>query len=576
MAMPMYNQQIDLQGIPSARVSTLPVAEGIGGAVGRGMQTFAAALRVKAEEFEDAETLDMLNQFQRDVNKYHHDVDKGVFNTRLGKHAPGMADASDIYMSDLSEKYAGKLRSSRASSNFMNRATQIRNGQFNQNMQWEQKQIEAYRDAEAEATIGLSLDSIGRNYLDDELVESERGMIYQALELKLRGAGDEARRAAVAEMEEKIAVARINQMIQNDPLNAEGWLKERKDDFSAETYAKLQKYTEQASEPYRVEAIRDEIMATIPDEGTARKFILDNFEGDFEKKIMSAVEAEFSDRRRIQRQREADAYDHMQDVIASAGSYSAALSAISRSGLPPRLKDSLTRQAASKFGEGGGGGRGGMNPDDWADAKMEALVFQSGNANMTTEERHEAAKVFVAKWADKVTPSGLKSLVDLHFSRTGSAGGTGSSGSNSYNRFNPMTRVSQMARDAGIFDDYREEMKFYEEFSKAAEQEEERLGRKMFDPEILELGEKFTADVVIERKNNLVDGIISFITGGRVNRQSVETTVRGYEAAALGLYDDNVFWDEESGGYFVEVGTEDEIDELMSELDIEGMYSRWR
>ena len=505
-----------------------------------------------------------------EVNRYHLDPDKGMYHTRLGKDAGGMADAADEWMDNLASEYSMKLNSPSARANFMRQAGQVRMRQSNNNMQWEFKQYDAYRDAEADAAVSLALDEIGRNYLDDGLVEEKRGNIYQALELKLRGLGDEARRAAVLEMEERIGLARINPLIQDRPMEAEAWLRERREDFSAETFKKLEKHIESASEPYKIEAIRDEIMARFSDEGAALKFIIDNFEGDFEKKVYSAVEGMFVDRRRIQSQREADAYDRMQNLISGADNLAGALAAIERSGLSARHKAALAREARSRFGAGEAWKTG----EDWIDAREEAMAFQAGSGSMSLEERAVAARVFNAKWADKIAPSNLRTLNNMFFSRPGGSGGTGN---DPYNRFNPLTRITQMAREAGIFNDYNEEILFWDEFSRVVNGEEAQLGRQLSQGELMEIGEKFTGDVVVERRNNLAERIITGLTGGRITfKKDKEVTVKGYQAAGMGFYESDVFYDEETGGYYVmeDNRERDEIDEMMDELEYERLAAR--
>jgi hypothetical protein len=543
MAIPIYERQLGLDPIPGARVPTLPVAQGAGEAIGRGLQGFAGALAAKAEEFEDAETLEALNAFQRDVNAYHLDPEKGIYSARLGKDAAGAASAADAYMDGLAAKHAGKLGSPRASANFMRRAQEIRERQHGSDMKWELAQMDAYRDAEADASIGLALEAVGRNYADDEAVGAQKEIIWQALELKLRGAGDDARKAAFMEMEDRIGLAMLQQAVRNSPLEAEAWLEERKGGFSAAGYQKAAAYVEKEAEPYRIEALRDSILADFSDEGEAREFVKERFEGDFEKKVMASVEAEFADRRRIQGQREADAYGAAQDAVAGAASYGSALSAIRRSGLPPRLADALARQARSKFGVAGAG-RVKTDPDDWVSAREEAMEFQAKSAGMTARERADAAKLFNLKYAGKVPPSALRDLDALFFSRPG-AGGAGSSAKDPYNRFSPVSQVSKMAKEAGILDEAEQEMAFYGEFSKRAHQEEARLGRELTDEEVFKLGEKLTSNVVISRKNSWLERFVTGATGIKFDMDEVETKI-GYQMPG------NAEWDEERRAWFFE------------------------
>jgi hypothetical protein len=272
-----------------------------------------------------------------------------------------------------------------------------------------------------------------------------------------------------------------------------------------------------------------------------------NFTGDLEKKVMSAVEAEFADRRRIQNQKEADAYDAAQDAVAGASSYGGALAAISKSGLPPRLKDALARQAKSKFGVGGGGaGRASVDPDVWVNAKLEAMEFQAKSFGMSTQERADAAKRFNAKYAGKISGSGLRTLNDLFFKNPGSSSGAGK---DKYNRFNPNTYINKMLKDAGISGDAEEDMEFWDEYDSRRRQKEAELKRELTNEEQLEMGRKLTSQIVVQKKNNAAErfvmGALNAIPGVNVSfGKDVTVEAPGYKIPEEAL------WDEDLGAWY--------------------------
>ena len=550
MAIPTYESRASLNALPGARVRSAATPEAYGsGAISAGQKFIGAAIE-KQQEFEYAEALEAVNMFQADVDKLHLDPDKGLYNTRKLGAASGMGQDADTSMREIAQQYYAKMSSPFMKNAFTEQARRILFQQNRANSKWESGEVETYKSNEAAASQVNAYNKISLYFDDDEMVAVERQNILDALEYQLRGAGTEERAAKMAEMESNIAMVRVNQVVAKSPLEAEAWLEANKDSFLPEMYAKVKGNVERLVEPYKVEAIRDDILSRIPDEGAALDYIRENYDGDMEKKIASSVKAVFSDDRRIQNQREADAYDAMQDAVASSGSYSAALSAISRSGLPPRLKDALSRQARSKFGvgssSGGGGGSGRVkvDPDVWIDARTEAMTFQANAGNMTLAERNEAAKAFVAKYTGKVSGSGLQTLSNMFFSKSGGSAG---SGKDPYNKFNPMTRVGQMVTAAGISKDVNEEIEFWNEYSARANAQEAELGREMNAEEHIELGRKLTGETIVSKKNNLAEVFISSVAGKfGVNLQfdkDETTSVKGYKVPS------GAIWDEDEGVY---------------------------
>ena len=88
MAIPVYERQHSLAALPGARVSASENAGGM--AVARALGGLASDFREMNDRFEDARISEALNNFQRDVNDYHLDPEKGIFATRRGGNAHGM------------------------------------------------------------------------------------------------------------------------------------------------------------------------------------------------------------------------------------------------------------------------------------------------------------------------------------------------------------------------------------------------------------------------------------------------------------------------------------------------------
>ena len=168
--------------------------------------------------------------------------------TRLGNGAVGVYRDADAWMGNKAGEYEARMPSARSAQNFRRMAEQYRMQQGERNSRFEADQIKAYRDGEADATIRLGLDEIAESFDDDKAVEAARQQMMLALELKTRGMGTEARRAAYEAMEGQISMTRLARMIQKDPIKAPQWYSENKDKFQGLDHGKAEKMLEAGQE----------------------------------------------------------------------------------------------------------------------------------------------------------------------------------------------------------------------------------------------------------------------------------------------------------------------------------------
>ena len=322
MAIPIYERQLSESGLPSARVENAAGPDAFGAGVGRAVQGFAAAFQAKAEEFEDAQTLEAFNAFQRDVNAYHFDPDKGIYNTRLGKDADGVYEDADAHIDNLMWQYSGKMKSPRMTQNFMRMASGVRESQGKTNMLFQAKQIDSYRDAEANASIEMALNNVGLNYNDDDAVTAIMDQALPALELKLRGAGDEVRKAALQELKDKVTATRVQHMLQDDPMAAQAWFEKNKEDVSAAMKLKIGEAIDGEVDRKTARLAADAFWGQYgEDEEGARAAI---YGSDLKDEVKDAVwnryQARASDNSRFQSERERAWFDSWYTKIGEAGS----------------------------------------------------------------------------------------------------------------------------------------------------------------------------------------------------------------------------------------------------------------
>ena len=322
----VYERQVGLASIPGARVAGIGGPEAYGTGMGRAIEALGQRVHRMAEDVEDAQTLEAFNAFKREAFEYHEDPDKGLLNTRLGNGAVGVYRDADAWMGNKAGEYEARMPSARSAQNFRRMAEQYRMQRGERNSRFEADQIKAYRDGEADATIRLGLDEIAENFDNDKAVEAARQQMMLALELKTRGRGTEARRAAYEAMEGQISMTRLARMIQADPMKAEAWFQENKNSFSGENLARAEGAVKKATFAYRMEAARDDLIRRHGmNYAAARKEILDTYQGDDERYVLSLYEAWHSDQKRVQAERERHAEDGFFERLKSIPDKGAAM-----------------------------------------------------------------------------------------------------------------------------------------------------------------------------------------------------------------------------------------------------------
>lgn len=264
MRVPVYERRVPLSPIPSARViPAIPKNNG-GDTIGKGLQDLAGIMLKIQNDTEDARVLELFNKFKKDSLEYHENPDNGIYNTRVLGNAQGVYSESDTWLRETGEDYVKQLKSDRSKKNFRTMAEQYIQQRGLQNSRFEATQIKKYRDEQADATYKMGLDSITTNPYDDDLIAQTKKEMEAALELKMRGASPEAWKNAIAEMDNTIASSRLEKMIQDDPIKAEKWFNEHKDQFKGDTLVKAEKLVKDKSQIYKTQAIADELIRIFP------------------------------------------------------------------------------------------------------------------------------------------------------------------------------------------------------------------------------------------------------------------------------------------------------------------------
>lgn len=479
---PTYDRQEDLAPLPSARLSNTASANSYGANVASAATGLANAALQKAQEFEYTKALSALNAFQKEIDDLHLDPDKGLYQTRKLGNANGMSYDAEGSMKEIAAKYYTQLTSPFMKQVFSQQGQKIVIAQNRANQKWEAAQLTAYKTQEAESAINNGYNKIGLYYDDPEQVDIIRETMRPYLEFQLEGMGEEKRAEELAKFESNIALIQAGRMIENRPLEATEWIKQNKDRFTAEVYDKVLKKAEAEAEPYEIELIRDELLKKFGNnEAAAHKFIIDNYEGEKEKKILSLVEAEYSDRRRIKNQRESDWLDYMRNSIASAGSLSAALAIVNRAGGEPQHRVYLENYAKSIYG-GGGSGSGGESDEAYELNKIHirqlADTFAAEhniNDTMSPLEREQAAALFVNQLVKDgvfdeypIKASQLESIVtSAIYNRKLPKEAVGEKGEKLFYDYKSNSEINSMVNHTFKTDDVVQDAKFKEMFERS-------------------------------------------------------------------------------------------------------------
>ena len=324
MAVPVYERQEQLRALPGVRMNA-PRADAYGGDVANALTRMTERGLQMAEEIEDTRTLEAFNAFKRDVSQYHNDPNKGVLN-RLGKETIGLYKESELWMDNKAEEYVRKMKSHRMVQNFRKLAGQTILSQGEQNSLYEAKQIRAYRQAEAEAGIQSALDDAVKNWQDDAIFNESLETARQFYELQSRGLGLEARKAGLLELESRFAAGRLSAMIQADPLAAEAWYKEHKEEFTGAARVKAEEVLEKETKAVKLEIVRDDLIKRHGmNYATARKEVMEKYQGDEERQVWSLYEAFYSDQKRIRDEAEQSAEDNFLKKLQGFGSEAEAM-----------------------------------------------------------------------------------------------------------------------------------------------------------------------------------------------------------------------------------------------------------
>ena len=469
MTVPVYERRLSAGGLPDARVQAPGGADAYGAGIGRAVEGFAAAAIKMNEDLEDAQTLGAYNNFRRDVSAFHHSPDKGVLN-RTGADAGGLSAEANRWMDEKMEEYARNMKSPRMAENFRRMAWQTIISQGDHNSRHEAGEIRKYRIAEADATIKTAIDDAGIFFYDDEAVGVAKSRGLAALEVRLRGLGDESRRAALAEFDNEISMARLVRMIEDDPELAEEWYKENKDSFTADGRLRAEGALRSRIDRLNIErAVLDAWNTWGLDERSGTHAIEVNEKLTFEQRNRAAslYQARVADENRFDEREIRGWFDDIRDGIANAANLEEAAALIDFSNAFGWQRAQLEGIAAQLF-----------RPESF----QEDIYHYNQAYSEVMSGAIDTAEDFLYRWSGHLSDGSLKSMIRPFYSDRGSGGG-GPDGSRRTYVGDTTAAVMKHVRESVLPGRYKEDSlewsRFVTRIGDAIFAEENKLGRRL-------------------------------------------------------------------------------------------------
>lgn len=278
MRVPVYDRQASLAPLQGGQVNPVIPAGDNGAAMAGMANQFMLRLQKMNDDFEDAHTLELLNKLKQDSTDYHENPEKGIYNTQLGYKAQGTYQDADRWLRERGEHYAMQIKGERAKANFRRMAGEYIQQRGVQNSKFEAEQMKKFRLEQADASMKNALEFAEKNWNNPQAIEQARSDIAAALELKLRGSGQEAFKSAWADIENQLGIVRLRQAYALNPLLAVRMLNDSDIKLNPETRAKLTRQFSDKTEVYRIQAYASQY---------ARLFNKENMQAAYQRIIQS-------------------------------------------------------------------------------------------------------------------------------------------------------------------------------------------------------------------------------------------------------------------------------------------------
>lgn len=355
MKVPVYSKQVERTPLPGVQRSTGadPRAFGaspfgadafganIGSAMSRGGQSLAGLSNVfnaiaeqMQEERDSNMVLEASMKWQKEVLQFQHDPEKGLL-LRKGKDAVGSYTAMEGFLSESAGRTMGELENDRQRQAFQKYTMQRGMALLENTSKFEAEQHQLWRQATAKSVSDLSINSAAANYRDGSLIQASLDEGLQALEASMTGMGKETIDAAKMDFTTKLHTQVINRYLVDDPFGAEKYYSLVKEQISGAARSPIENAIATGTRVERIQQGADNLMGKFSSESSALKWIRENYSGQDEADMVTAVKARFSEKRIAQAEYKRAREERFWDVVEGAADLPSLQVALTKAGYSP-------------------------------------------------------------------------------------------------------------------------------------------------------------------------------------------------------------------------------------------------
>lgn len=262
---PQYQQQVEVQNLPSARLRNSVDARTLGADVGRGLQQIGGVVqqfaKIEQEKADVAAIMDADRQLAELELRLFNDPENGAY-TKRGRDAFGLPEQVfpqwDKAVGDIGSRLTPAQRQA------FQRQAQARRGDLQRGLSRHiLQESDRYYTAESQAYVGSAINAAAANYTDPERVSTELERIARGVMTApgMQGASPTTVNEAIRAAQSKALRAVTERMMLDDPTAAERYLLRMQDRMAVDDVMDLREKLNPLSKARQVTAIVDNIWA---------------------------------------------------------------------------------------------------------------------------------------------------------------------------------------------------------------------------------------------------------------------------------------------------------------------------
>lgn len=260
---PQYQQQVNVQNLPSARERNFITPEVLGADVARGVgqaaNTLAGIAQREQEKADVVAIMDADRQLADVELRLFNDPERGAYATR-GRDAFGLPERVFPRWEESVGKIEGRLTPRQRDA--FRRLESGRRSDLQRSLSRHiLQESDRYYTAESQAYIGAAVDAMGANYTDDERLGIELDRIARGVMTApgMQGASPTVVNEAIKAAQSRGLRVVVERKMVDDPTEAERYLLRMQDRMAAGDVADLREKLQPLSQAREITAIADSI-----------------------------------------------------------------------------------------------------------------------------------------------------------------------------------------------------------------------------------------------------------------------------------------------------------------------------